>query len=78
MGTVRLGSFPSLNNKQLTDCIDKGILFYFLNHFPRNFFTNVYMDNQTGSSGNYNINTNGELARIESGKKVKTIKLIKK
>ena len=43
MGTVRLGNFPSLNNKKLTDCIDKGILFYFLNHFPRNFFTNMYM-----------------------------------
>ena len=47
MGTVRLGNFPSLNNKKLTDCIDKGILFYFLNHFPRNFFTNMYMDNKT-------------------------------
>lgn len=70
MGTVRLGSFPSLNNKQLTDCIDKGILFYFLNHFPRNFFKNVYMDNQTGSSGNYNINNDGELASIDSGKKI--------
>ena len=64
MGTVRLGNFPSLNNKKLTDCIDKGILFYFLNHFPRNFFTNMYMDNQTGSSGNYNINPEGDLIKI--------------
>ena len=70
MGTVRLGNFPSLNNKKLTDCIDKGILFYFLNHFPRNFFTNMYMDNQTGSSGNYNINPEGDLIKIETGKKI--------
>ena len=70
MGTVRLGNFPSLNNKRLTDSIDKGILYYFLDKFPRNFFTNIYMDNQTGMSGNYNINSNGELIKIETGKKL--------
>ena len=70
MGTVRLGNFPSLSNKSLLDCIDKGIFQYFLNHFPRNFFANLYMDNQTGLSGNYNINSNGELQRIETGKKL--------
>lgn len=70
MGTVRLGNFPSLDNKKLTDCIDKGVLYYFLNHFPRNFFANMYMDNQTGSSGNYNINSDGELIKIETGKKL--------
>lgn len=70
MGTVRLGNFPSLNNKQLTDCIDKSVFHYFLNHFPRNFFNNIYMDNQTGLSGNYNINNNGELIKIETGKKL--------
>lgn len=70
MGTVRLGNFPSLNNKQLTDCIDKSVFYYFLNHFPRNFFANMYMDNQTGLSGNYNINSKGELVKIETGKKI--------
>ena len=71
MGTVRLGVFPSLNNKNLQDEIAKGVMNWFLERFPIGFFQHIYLDTQTSTANQYTINnTTGELVPYVSGEKI--------
>lgn len=70
MGTIRLGTFPSLNNKALQDDVAKCILKWFLQHFSNKFFNHIYLDTQTNAANAYRINENGELFRLENGAKI--------
>ena len=66
MGTTRLGIFPSLNNKVMYDKLDKGLAEWFLARFPNDFFSHVFIENQSNNSNNYKLNPNGELIPINS------------
>ena len=71
MGTVRLGVFPSLNNKNLQDEIAKGVMNWFLERFPIGFFQHIYLDTQTSTANQYTVNnTTGELVPYVSGEKI--------
>lgn len=71
MGTVRLGVFPSLNNKQLQDDIAKSVMNWFIEKFPMGFFQHIYLDTQTSTANQYTINTaTGELQPYQSGEKI--------
>ncbi len=71
MGTVRLGVFPSLNNKNLQDDIAKGVMNWFLERFPIGFFQHIYLDTQTSTANQYTVNNaTGELVPYVSGEKI--------
>lgn len=71
MGTVRLGTFPSLNNKGLQDEIAKSVLTWWLHRFPVGFFNHIFLDNQNDVASSYQMNNaTGELQKIESGAKI--------
>lgn len=70
MGTVRLGVFPSINNKVLQDKIANQVCDWFINKFPTGFFKHVYIDTQNKNASQYIINTNGEFTKYESGQKI--------
>ena len=46
MGTVRLGVFPSINNKILQDKIANDIASFFIHKFPIGFFYHLFIDTQ--------------------------------
>ena len=46
MGTVRLGAFPSLNNKGLQDDVAKAIMGWFIHFFPNRFYNRNYKRKQ--------------------------------
>lgn len=71
MSTIRLGTFPSLNNKGLQDDIAKAVLTWFIHRFPVGFFNHIYLDTQTTAASSYQMNNaTGELQKIESGGKI--------
>lgn len=70
MGTVRLGVFPSINNKIMQDKIANQVCDWFINKFPVGFFNHVYIDTQNKNASQYIINSNGEFAKYESGQKI--------
>lgn len=71
MATVRLGAFPSLNNKSLQDEIAKIFVKWFCNRFPAGFFNHIYIDTQISNANSYFINSaTGELQKLESGAKI--------
>ena len=70
MGTVRLGVFPSINNKILQDKIANDIASFFINKFPVGFFYHLFIDTQNKNASQYIINSNGEFVKYESGQKI--------
>lgn len=72
MGTTRLGIFPSLDNKVMYDLIDKGITEWILGRFPIDFFTNIYIDNQSNVAQNYTLNKTGELTPVNAAQELQT------
>lgn len=70
MGTVRLGVFPSINNKIMQDKIAKQVAEWFINKFPSGFFNHFYLDTQNKNASQYVINSNGEFVKYESGQKI--------
>ena len=70
MGTVRLGVFPSIDNKILQDKIANGIASFFIHKFPIGFFQHLYIDTQNKNASQYVINSNGEFVKWESGQKI--------
>lgn len=71
MGTIRLGTFPSLNNKGLQDDIAKAVLTWFIHRFPVGFFNHIYLDTQNSVASAYQMNNaTGELQKIETGAKI--------
>lgn len=70
MGTVRLGVFPSLNNKYFQDELAKSVCQWFINRFPNQFFNHVYLDTQTGNANNYIISDNNILTEVRSAQKI--------
>lgn len=71
MGTTRLGVFPSLNNSIFQDEIAKNVMNWFLERFPKGFFTHVYLDTQTGTANQYIVNKEtGKLSEYQSGQKI--------
>lgn len=70
MGTVRLGVFPSINNKITQDKIANSIASFFIHKFPMGFFQHLYIDTQNKNASQYIINTNGEFVKYESGQKI--------
>lgn len=71
MGTVRLGVFPSLNNKNLQDDMAKTIMNDFISKFPIGFFKHIYLDTQGSIANQYTVNTeNGQLQPYKAGEKI--------
>lgn len=71
MGTVRLGTFPSLNNKVLQDDVAKAVMEWFLKRFPIGFFKHVFLDTQTSTANQYIVNhITGKLEPYTSGEKI--------
>jgi len=71
MGTTRLGVFPSLNNSVFQDEIAKNVMNWFLERFPKGFFTHIYLDTQTGTANQYLVNKEtGKLSEYQSGQKI--------
>lgn len=70
MGTVRLGVFPSLNNKYLQDELAKSFCKWFTLHFPTQFFNHIYLDTQSNNANDYIINNVGELVPVKSAQKI--------
>lgn len=70
MGTVRLGVFPSINNKILQDNVANQVCDWFINKFPVGFFNHVYIDTQNKNASQYIINSNGEFTKYETGQKI--------
>lgn len=66
MGTTRLGVFPSLGNKVMFDMIDKSLVEWIVARFPIDFFSHVYIENQSAISNNYILNKNGELTPVDT------------
>lgn len=73
MGTVRLGSFPSLNNKTFQDEVAKTVLNWIVTRFPNRFFNHLYLDTQNSVAYQYVVNeTNGEWVAPSPGQKMLT------
>ncbi len=72
MGTVRLGVFPSINNKIMQDKIADQVKNWFINKFPTGFFNHIYLDTQNKNASQYIINSSGEYVKYESGQKIIT------
>lgn len=71
MGTVRLGAFPSLNNKGLQDDVAKAIMEWFVHFFPNRFFNHLFLDTQVSNASSYIINEQtGEFIKAEPGQKI--------
>lgn len=70
MGTVRLGVFPSINNKITQDKIATQVCQWFIKKFPTSFFSHVYIDTQNKNASQYAIDKNGEFTKWESGQKI--------
>ena len=71
MGTVRLGVFPSLNNSLFQDEIAKDVMNWFMQRFPINFFSHVYLDTGSGNANQYVVNKEtGKLEKYQSGQKI--------
>ena len=71
MATVRLGAFPSLNNKGMQDEIAKAFVKWFCNRFSAGFFNHIYLDTQISNASSYFMNNaTGELQKLESGAKI--------
>lgn len=70
MGTVRLGVFPSINNKIMQDNIADQVCKWFIGRFPVGFFNHIYIDTQNKNASQYIINPNGEFIKYESGQKI--------
>lgn len=72
MATVRLGVFPSIDNKTSQDQIAQQIVEWFVRRWPPTFFNNIFIDNQSNVANNYIINTDGNMVSYTSGQKIKT------
>lgn len=70
MGTVRLGAFPSLNNKGLQDGIANTIMQWFIHFFPSRFFSHVFLDTQVSNASAYIVNNEGQFVKAEPGHKI--------
>lgn len=71
MGTIRLGSFPSMNNKLFQDDIAKRLLEWFISRFPSGFFNHIYLNTQNATASSYIVNEqNGELQKSQPGQKI--------
>ena len=69
MATVRLGVFPSIDNKTSQDQIAQQIVEWFVRRWPPTFFNNIFIDNQSNVANNYIINTDGNMVSYTSGQK---------
>ena len=70
MGTYRLGVFPSINNKYTQDKIAKEVVQFFVNKFPAQFFTHIYVDSEGQNANEYMVDDQGTLIKYESGRKI--------
>ena len=66
MGTTRLGIFPSLDNKVMYDLVDKGLTEWILGRFPNDFFTHVFIPDQSSVANNFTLNKDGELIPVNT------------